>query len=298
MFLQITLNSIINSILIALVALGFNLIFSTTKIFHLAHGALYTFSVYTFWAVCYYFLDGNYLLPKNILIASLSTIVLIFVLVWMIEKIVYKPLSEKVSNQTITLIASMGVYLFIVNFISMLFTNENKILTSNIEQAINIKGILITPIQIWEILIGGLAILIIGLLYEYSNLGLYIKTVKENAKVSSAFGINVPKIRILALFAGSILAAIAAILKGYDTGFQPNAGFGITLTAAVVVVLSGGLSVGSVLLASLIIAMVQDFTEFFISAEWKEPITFLILLLVILWKTEGIISYNIRIEEQ
>jgi branched-chain amino acid transport system permease protein len=298
MFFQIVINSIINSLLIALVALGFNVVFSTTKIFHLAHGAIYTLSVYMFWAVCSLLLDGNPLLPSNILLASLFTIGMNLLLVLIIEKFVYKPLSEKSANPTITLIASMGIYLFIVNFISMIFSSENRILVSNVKQAINFNGILLTPIQIAEFSISAITIIIIGLVYEYSNLGLYIKTVKENSKVASAFGVNVPRVRIYALLMGSLLAAIAAILKGYDTGFQPYAGFGIVLTATVVVVLSGGVSVNSILFASFCIAIVQDFTEFFLSSEWKEPLTFFILLLVLLWKTEGIVSYNIRLEEQ
>lgn len=298
MFIQILANSIISSFIIALVALGFNLIFSTTKVFHLAHGAIYTFSVYSFWAVCNLVLDGNTESIQNIIIAFGISVLLIFFIVLIIEKSVYEPISKRTSNQTITLIASMGVYLLMVNFLATLFSNETKTLSTKIRETINIIGIALTPIQISQGALGAFIILTIALLFKYSNFGLQIKAVNNSTKVSSGFGINVSKVRIISLFLGSILAAIAAILKGYETGFDPNIGFSITLTAAVVVVLSGPMSITGTIIASFIISLVQNFAEYVLSAEWKEPITFVILLVVLLWKTEGIIHYNIRLEEK
>src|SRR5436190_1570534 len=47
MLIQILLNSIISALVLSLVALGFNLIFNATKVFHLAHGAMYASAVYS-----------------------------------------------------------------------------------------------------------------------------------------------------------------------------------------------------------------------------------------------------------
>ena len=298
MLLQIIINSIINALLISLVALGFNLIFSTTKVFHLAHGAIYVFSAYSYWTVIKFLFAGNSTSPQGILTAIVITTLLIFLLVWVIEKLIYKPISDRTSNQTITLIASMGVYLFIVNALAMCFNNDNKSLSNEVLRSLNFGNIILTKIQLWQAFVAIVILIIVTLFYKYSDYGLKIIATKDNYKVSSSMGIDVSKIRLLSLLIGSMLAATAAILTGYDTGFDPNIGFGITLTAAVIVVLSGNLSIIGTLTASFIIIFIQNLTEYWLSTQWKEPITFLILLLVILWKTEGIVNFNIRIEEK
>jgi len=45
---------------------------------------------------------------------------------------------------------------------------------------------------------------------------------------------------------------------------------------------------------AIALTLLQNSVEWFLDAQWKDAITFLILLLVILFRTEGIISYNLR----
>ena len=75
-------------------------------------------------------------------------------------------------------------------------------------------------------------------------------------------------------------------------------GMNITLSAVVVVVLAGQNKLSSLLFASMFISIIQNFTEWFLSAQWKEGVTYLILILVLLFRTEGIISYKLRVEEK
>ncbi|MEZ5013768.1 MAG: hypothetical protein R2794_05705 [Chitinophagales bacterium] len=126
MLTQILLNSVISALLLSLVAIGFNLIFNATKVFHLAHGALYVSAVYGVYGF-------NQLLSGELpVIASVAlSLAVVTVLIVVVEYLVYRPLYVKNVNSTISLISSLGVYLLTVNLITFFFGNESISLNNN-----------------------------------------------------------------------------------------------------------------------------------------------------------------------
>lgn len=294
MLIQLIFNSIVAGLLLSVLAVGFNLIFNTTKVFHLAHGAVY---------VC-----GSYSLMKFLsllgsdstfgwLIALTLSFLVIILLSMLIELIVYRPLSRRNASQAITLISSMGVYILLVNLIALLFGNETKFLNPNLGDSISFLNIIIVPIQAIQLLTA-VALLIAVLWISNSKNFLQVRAMMSNETVASVIGVNSNAIRMFTMAFGSALAGIAAIFRLYDTGIDPNAGMGITLSAAVAVIIGGGSSIRGTIIASLLIAFLQTTTEWFLSAQWKEGMTFLLLIIVILWRTEGIVSFKMRVEEK
>lgn len=295
MFLQLLFNSIISGLLLALVAVGFNLIFNTTKVFHLAHGALYVCGSFALIQFLSIFELQNVIL--NWTLAFLFSLVVIVLIAWLIEKLVYQPLSQKKSGQAISLISSVGIYLLLINLIALLYGNETKFLDPDLGQSISIGGFIIVPIQIVQLvtsvsLIGGL------LFFTRSKWFLKVRAMISEETVASVMGVNAKGIRLFAMAIGSMFAAIASILHLYDTGIDPHSGMAITLSAAVAVLIGGNVSITGTIVACFLIAFLQTATEWFISAQWKEGMTFLLLIIVLLWRTEGIVSYKIRVEEK
>jgi len=116
--------------------------------------------------------------------------------------------------------------------------------------------------------------------------------------VASVMGVNTFAIRLYAMILGSLFAVLASILTLYDIGLNPQSGMAITLTAVVAVIVGGTTSFKGTVAASLLIAFLQTGTEWYLSAQWKEGVTFLLLISVILWRTQGIVSFKMRVEEQ
>ncbi|MEX2411372.1 MAG: branched-chain amino acid ABC transporter permease [Candidatus Paceibacterota bacterium] len=289
MITQLIFNSTVSGLLLALVALGFNLIFSTTKVFHIAHGAVYVGGAYCFW-----WLSNN---GFPFWISILGSIIITALLAMILEYLVYRPLDKKKSGQAITLISSMGVYLFLVNLIALLFGNNSIILNTNLGSSISFLNLNIVPVQGVQLLV---STLLIGLFLWHTKAKwfLNVKAMISESTVASVMGVNTYAIRMYAVIVGSLLSVSASVLLLYDTGMSPHAGMGITLSAVVAVIIGGTDSFKGTLAASLLIAFLQTGTEWFFSAQWKEGITFLLLIAVILWRTEGIVSFNLRVEEQ
>jgi branched-chain amino acid transport system permease protein len=289
MVFQILINSIINGLLLTLVALGFHIIFSTTRIFHIAHGGIYVAGVY-------FYLWSSTLF--GVASGIIFSVVFAFLLGVLIEWLVYKPLFKKSSNENITLISSLGVYIIIINVVALIFGNETKILDNNIHEGLQLGEIIITRPQLWHICFAIPIITLFLIFIKVSGYGLKIRAVSDNPILARVVGIKTQLIRYIVFGIGSVMAVSAALLKGFDTGIDPYSGMAITLSAAVVVIVGGTASLYGTIIASLMLSVIQNFTEFYLSAQWKDTVTFAILIIVLLWRTEGILQFNVRTDEK
>lgn len=283
---QILINSIVSGLILSLVAIGFAYIFRVTKVFHLAHGGVYVTGAFASW----------WALTKtnNWFAAIVFAIAVVSVLISLIEKTVYLPLNKKQSNQSISLIVSMGLYVVIVNILALLFGNENKTINNAISGSFEFGNIIFTKVQLIQTIIGIVAIATFLIYLKLSKSNLVLQSISDNETISKVFGINTEKERIKIFIVGSVLACIAAMLKTLEVGIDPQAGISITLTAAVVTILVSRLNVILIVAFSIALTILQNSIVWFLDAQWENGITFLILLLVVLFRTEGVISYNLR----
>ncbi len=294
MVLQLLFNGLVSGLLLALLAAGFNLIFNTTRVFHIAHGSFYVGGAYAFYAILQLFQNQSLFF---VFLSALAAILIVMFVASMVEVLIYQPLSRKKSGQGITLISSMGVYLFIINGIAMFFGNETKSLQLSSGGSIFLSNLVIAPVQLLQLLVS-LFFLVLVLFVSRARWFLGVRAMMSNESVASVLGVNTSLIRLLAISFGSALAALAAIMTLYDTGIDPQGGMAITLSAVVAVIIGGSLSLRGTIFASLGIALLQTATAWFLSSQWKEGMTFVLLILVFFWRTEGIVSYKMRVEEQ
>lgn len=284
--LQILLNSFVSALTLSLVAIGFTYIFFVTKVFHLAHGGIYVTGAFAFW----------WMLTKtgNWFAAICFALVFVTILIYLIEKTIYLPLNKKQSNQSISLIASMGLYVVIVNILALLFGNENKSVNDLVSGSFDFGNIIFTKVQMVQTIVGIMAASAFLIYLSLTKSNLTLQSIADNEIVSKAFGINTEKERVKVFIAGSLLACTAAILRTIELGIEPQAGMGITLTAAVVMILVSRLNLLLIIAFAFALTLLQNSIEWFLNSQWRDGITFLILLSVILFRTEGIVSYKLR----
>jgi branched-chain amino acid transport system permease protein len=283
---QIILNTIISGLLLSLIAVGFTYIFRVTKVFHLAHGGVYVAGAYCFlWALSK---------SQSWLVAVASAVLLVTVLIYVVEKFIYLPLAKGHSTQSISLIASMGVYAVVVNTVAMFFGSENQILPNRAADAFHFDQLILTHVQIIQSVLGVTVLSATAILVRLMKWDLAFRAVADADTVAKVFGVNTELERLKVLIGGSLLVTVAAILKTLEAGVDPYAGLAPTLTAAVVTILVSRLSIPWIVAVSIALTLLQNTVEWYLNAQWKNAVTFLILLIVILFRTEGIISYNLR----
>jgi branched-chain amino acid transport system permease protein len=288
--LQLLANGLILGAVYSIVALGFGIIYTTTKTFHIAHGAVYTTSAYVF----YLFYR---VLTFSLGISLLLGLIVGVVLGILIELLIYHPLYERKASGGILLVSSIGVYVFVVNLIAMLFGNETKILSPGIERTYQIGTVILTRIQIVELLVFFVLMLCYLLLLRRTNLGKLVRGLADNPILLSVFGVEVSTLRIAVFAIGSLFAGVSSCLVALDVGIDPNVGMPAVLVSAVAMIIGGVGIFESAALGGFIIGILQNLAVWKLSARWQEAVIFTLLILCLLLRPQGILGKRRRIEE-
>ena len=287
--IQIFVNSLVSALMLALVALGFNIIFNATRVFHLAHGTIYVLGV--FWVYTFQGILGNWLaIPISI---GLSICVALLVELW-----VYRPLAQRHASSAISLISSLGVYTFLINLLAFFFGNEGVVLDNSTQTFVYESTYLhINGIEAKQLWVGTLCL--VGL-WMFSQTRWYrnIRAVTDSYDVAEKFGISVKQTRYIAIGVGSFLAIISGLLNGFSTNTNPHDGLAITLMATVAVIVGGVRSLSGTILACLVIALIDNFSVKILSQRWREVVIYALLIFVLLFFKNGLFSSKNRLEEQ
>lgn len=297
--LQIIINGLLAGSLYSLIALGFSLIYSGTRIFHIAHGAIYTAAVYLFLTGIYFINTMNGMTDGFALItAIIFALLCICLLSSFFEVIVYRPLLIKKAPPLIYFISSLGIYIITVNVIALIFGNETKILNTAIEPSITFGGAIVTRIQLIQLVVSFLLVLGVFSILHKTSLGRNIRALSDNPVLLNVLGVNIRHIRLIIFILGSLLAASSSLLKAFDVGVDPHVGLSAVLTAAVAIIVGGiGKHHGAVF-AALLIGLTQNIVIWYASAQWQDAVTFAILILVLLVRKEGLFASKLRLEER
>ncbi len=291
MLLQFLANGLVTGTVYSIVALGFALIYNTTKILHIAHGAVYVFSCYIFFTLYRILhLPLIFSLPLGIISGALLGIIM--------EILVYRPLFEKNASSGVAIVSSIGIYIFIVNLIALLFGNETKILSPGIEKTYEFAGVILTRIQIFEALAFIIVFALYIILLKLTNFGKAVRALADNPTLLSTLGVEISDLKIWIFALGSVFAGISSCLVALDVGMDPNVGMPALLVSAVAMIVGGVGVFESAVIGGFTIGIVQNLAVWQISARWQEGITFIILILFLLLRPQGLLGKRTRVEEK
>lgn len=279
--MQLILNIISSVSTFLLIASSFSKIFYPTKIFHLAHAAIIT------WGAYFVFLFVNqFSVPFSI--GVFLAIVAAVILGISTELLVYRKMRKKNVPALAYLIASIGIYLVMQNAISLVFGDDTKIInTSEVTVGHQFFGAYITTIQIVTIAISLVLFICINLFLQFTSIGKSIRAVASNPELCDIYGIPSDKIILIAFGIGSGLAAVAGILSAMDTGMTPTFGFTLLLYGIVAMIIGGVGSTWGLIAGALLVATAQHSAAYFMDTKWMDAITYIILILFLIWKPLG-----------
>ena len=192
MLIQLLVNGIVMGAIYSMVALGFALVYNTTRIFHIAYAAIYMFAAYMF----YSFYN---ILHVQILLSFLVAIILTVILSLFIELVVYRPLENKGSSLNVIMISSIGVMIIIVNTVAMFFGNETKIINQEIASSVSFGNVILTNVQIAQFVVSAFVIFGFLLILKYTKLGIQTRAMRDDDILCSVFGIDSKKLRLILL---------------------------------------------------------------------------------------------------
>jgi len=290
LFLQLLANGLVNGALFALLAVAFGLVYRSARVFHVAFGGLYVVSAYLLYAAVTW---GH--LP--VWIGAVLAIFASAALGVGTEAGFYRLFESRRSGPGVVLVASLGLFIVLENLVAMVFGNEVRTIPRGIAQSVSLGGIRLTSVQILQFSVG-IAVLI-GLAVAIRRVRALkaIWAMGDEPELLAILGNPLRRYRMIVFGLATALAAVPACLIGLDTGMNPHMGMHYLLIAAVGMLAGGtdrfmGWVAGGFLLAVLHSLMVWK-----LSAQWMDLATFGTLVLILLFRPQGILGVQKRLEE-
>lgn len=287
MIAQFIINGLITGILYSLMAIGFALVYNTTKLFHIVAAAIYVFAAYMF-----YLFAVKLGLP--IIVSALIAIVLTMGLSLLTDVSVYRPLKKRKASNNVAMIASIGMMTVIVNLLAMLFGNETKMIDNAIPRSFTMGNITVTMPQMWQLVMGCAVIILFLVFIGRTPLGIRFRALSADSVLYETLGYNTSRTRTLVFLMSGAFIAIGSCLTVYDIGLDPYTGMNVLINAMVAMILGGMGRFGTCALGGIALGLLQAVTEYYFSANWLNAITFVLLLLLLFFRPQGIAGYKQR----
>jgi branched-chain amino acid transport system permease protein len=264
-----------------LLAIGLNLIFGVMKVVNFAHGELLMLGAYV--TFTFYVISGFN--PYVLLAASVPILILIGVI---IERLCFRPILG--TGKLNEIFISIGLIYLIQNAAALIWTDEYRIIHSPFESiTIAFLGVNL-PLDYLIIIITTIFILVgLFLFLRRTRLGKAMRATSQNRKGAMLMGINVEKMDMLSFGIGAGLAGAAGTLWVVSGQvFTPYIG-SIPAVKAFAIIIIGGLgSIPGAIIGGLILGLAENFAIFTIGGAWKDAISFLILIVVLIFKPTGL----------
>ncbi len=296
---QLIANSIIAGGIYALVALGFNLIYGTTKFFNLTHGVVAAIGGY----VVYYLTKK---LPDTVpsagvffnsstlgVVAACAIGVTVAAFIgFLLNQFLFKKLRARKASQMVFLVASLGAFTCLQAFLAILFTSQFQTLGSGAGDIVtyNIGGGIITEVQAIIVISVLVIMFALGIFLKKSLFGKSVEAISDDEQVAKVVGINTEKIIAVVFIIGSAISGLAGVLVGYDTGLEPTMGMNLLLKGVIASIIGGIGNVYGGVIGAFVLGFAENFGIWKISGEWKDAIAFGLLILFLIFRPQGILK--------
>ncbi|AWS50511.1 high-affinity branched-chain amino acid ABC transporter permease LivH [Providencia rettgeri] len=294
-FIQQLLNGLTLGSTYALIAIGYTMVYGIIGMINFAHGEVYMIGSY----VSFIVIAGLMMLGIDIgwlLVAAafIAAIVVSSAYGWSIERVAYRPVRH--SKRLIALISAIGMSIFLQNYVSLSQGSRDLALPSLITgqwvlgESDGFEAT-VTKMQLTIWVVTVLAMLALTLFIRYSKMGRACRACAEDLKMASLLGINTDRVISLTFVIGAAMAAVAGVLLGQFYGvINPYIGFMAGMKAFTAAVLGGIGSIPGAMLGGLILGVAEAMTSAYLSTEYKDVVSFGLLIGVLLIMPTGILG--------
>jgi len=289
---QLLVNALIAGSIYALASSGLSLTYGLLRVLNFAHGHVMMTGAYIFFA---FKIEAG----QSLLVSSIATIIAMSIVAIIVLKVFVLPFSRY--SFLLTFVTTLALSTILESLISMIFGVNVKSLSPGVaSSSIEIGSVYITPIQILIIASAFGLLSTLAYVIHCTYIGRKIRAMAEHPYAAQSLGISYTKTSYLLFIVSTLLAAYAGVLVGYETNIQPTMGTSYTIKAFAAMILGGLGNIWGTVLGSFILGLVEnlsiglDFGGYSIPAGFKDAFAFVIILLVLLIKPEGIFSHKRR----
>ena len=285
-FFQLVVSGIVVGSIYALSALGFVLIYKSSRVLNIAHGQIIAGGAFITYALTVW-------AGVPIVAALVLSIVITFFLAMSVERVFLRRLiGEPIISVIMVTIGLMSILNGII-YLTPFGTENYSFPTFLPATPVSLGGVSISWTQLVGVIITVVMIGAFSWFFKKSTLGISMRAVSDDQFASMSIGISVPRVFGLAWAMAGLSAAAAGSIIGNITGlnFETLHAFGITVFP--VVILGGLDSIIGAVVAGIIMGLIQQFASGYLDGNWglygtAEVLPYIILLIILLFKPHGL----------
>jgi len=287
MFFQQLINGLMLGSSYALIAVGYSLIFGVMGLLHFAHGEV--FMVGAFIALQMVLL-GHLGLP----IATLGAMTATAILGIIIAAIAFLPIKKQYAAAP--LIATIGLGIIMQNLAVKIFGGDQVSFPETIK-IVNYKigGVIINSLQILILCVTLVLMILLSIYIKHTRMGKAMRASAERPVTASLLGVDYQKVVLVTFAIASALAGVSGVLTGLVYGSMSPFMSGPATLKGLVVMLMGGLGnlMGAVV-CGILLGILEIFCVAYLSASYRDSLTFVILILVLILRPEGLFGVRLH----
>jgi branched-chain amino acid transport system permease protein len=287
--MQILIYGTINSVALALYALGFAMVYGVSRLPNFAHGALYVLSGFITWSFV-----------KSLGLNYLVSIILALIATGIIGALIYQFVLIRIRGMEISeIMASYAMGLAILEALRWGgFKGMTYTLPAFIGGSTEIAGVLVDYQRLLVVAIGAVVVAVLWLFTHYTNVGLALRGMAQDERAAMMLGIDSDLMALAAMGFGSMLAALAAIVLLPLGNIVVEAGYNVLILAIAVCIVGGLGSWMGAVLAAFIIGFAQILTVVYLGPHYQMVVALLAIIVTLIVRPSGLFGRQKELEER
>jgi neutral amino acid transport system permease protein len=278
---QTSLNGLSLGAIYALGAVGLTLVYGILKLVNFAHGDFLTFGAYMAYLV-------NVTWGAPLVVAVFWAMLMTAVLGIFFERVMWGPMRAKHAGFLQLILMSIGLAFVLRAVVQWFWGTEIRALDVDTTSTVEILGVRIGQTELIVLVVGVAVLIGVGLMLRMTVLGKRMRALSDDLDLAETAGIDTRRVILYTwVFAGA-LAGLAGVLAGSITNLRPELGFELLLPIFAAVILGGIGDAFGALVAGLVLGVMTEWSTLIIDARWKIAVGFLVLLIALVIRPQGI----------
>jgi branched-chain amino acid transport system permease protein len=279
--LQQIFNGLTIGSVYTLVALGLTVVFGILGIAHFAHGSLAMFGGYL-----------TFVFSTSMGLSFFTSIALAMpvgaVMGMLIERLAYRPVRD--APHINAFIIALGLTMMLEGGNLLLFGADQVIIQTPYQQVFDFGGIFVAQLRMVVIVTAVTLVAVVTVLLLKTKTGKSVRAVAQNRHAAVLMGVNVNFVSSVVFGISSALGVAAGALIGALLALAPGVGESFAVKGFAVLILGGLGSLPGAILGGLVLGVSESLAAGFLSSAYKDVISFLIMILVLLVMPQGLMG--------
>ena len=265
---------------VVLMALGLTIIFGLLDVINMAHGEFYAIGAYAAVALLGVGVPFWWALVLTPLLMAVGGNAC--------ERTLIQRVFHSKERHTLTLLLTFGLAIILEDALKIVFGANPLRLEAPITGASEVLGLFFPNYRLVVMALGSLVIGCVWIVVFRTRLGAMVRAAAYDRNMASSLGVHVKVVYAGTFAFGVALAGLAGVLLAPIYSVFPTMGRDFVLIAFSVVIIGGMGSIKGAVIAGLLLTQIQSISSLYISPVWSDPLLFGIMVLVLMWRPQGL----------